>query len=308
MEQRNFEVSMVVDQSPEKVYDAINNVRGWWSENIEGLTDQPKTEFLYHYKDVHACKIEVAELANNKKVVWKVLENQFSFTKDPNEWVGNELVFDITPKGDQTQVTFTQIGLTPVDECYDVCNDAWTGFITNSLRKLIATGKGEPTPKDTEWGFNESLIEKWNLNERTQKQHFSYSFFSSKSPEEIFSLLLTIDQWWSGLYAETIAGHSQKLNDAFTFHAGGGLHYSQQKLIELIPGKRVVWLVTDSDLSFLADTQEWVGTKISFGLSLEGDKTKVVFTHEGLTPQLECYDSCSTAWTGYLQKLKDKLN
>lgn len=308
MEKSNLEVTLLVDQSPEEVFNAINNVRGWWSENIEGETDQSNADFLYHYKDVHTCKIKVKELISHKRIVWEVLENQFNFTKNPNEWVGNDIVFEISKEGEQTQLKFSQIGLTPADECFDVCYDAWTGFITNSLRKLISTGKGEPTPKDTAWAFNESIIEKWNLNERANKQNFSFSFVSSKSAEEIFSLLSDVDKWWSGLYAETIKGESRQINDEFTFNAGGGAHYSRQKLIELIPNKKVVWLVTDSNLSFLSDPTEWVGTKISFTISQEGDKTKITFTHQGLTPQLECYGSCSSAWTGYLENLEEKMN
>jgi len=141
-----------------------------------------------------------------------------------------------------------------------------------------------------------------------KKGNFSYSFKTSKRAEEIFELLLHIEQWWSGLYDETIKGQSKKLNDVFTFKAGDGAHYTSQKLVELIPNKKVVWLVTDSNLSFLKDTSEWNNTKIGFELSTEGDKTNVQFTHEGLVPKIECYDTCSAGWKGYLDNLKKKLN
>ena len=140
-----------------------------------------------------------------------------------------------------------------------------------------------------------------------KKESFTYSFNSSKTPEEIFSLLLDVEQWWSGLYGETINGKSEKVNDEFTFNAGGGAHYSKQKLIDLIPNKRVAWLVTDSNLNFLRDTGEWIDTKISFDISGEENKTNVTFTHEGLVPQFECYDGCSGAWTKYIEKLEQKL-
>ena len=144
-----------------------------------------------------------------------------------------------------------------------------------------------------------------NIN--MKKESFTYSFKSSKTPEDIFRLLLNIEQWWSGLYEETIEGKSHKLNDEFSFKAGGGVHYSKQKLIELIPDKRIVWLVTDSKLNFLNDPGEWNNSKICFDISREQDKTVVTFTHDGLTPQIECYNNCSAAWTGYLTNLKKKL-
>lgn len=141
-----------------------------------------------------------------------------------------------------------------------------------------------------------------------KKENFSYSFKTSKSADEVYELLLHIDQWWSGLFEESIEGKSQNINDEFSFNAGGGVHYSKQKLVELIPGKKIVWLVTDSKLSFLKTPNEWDGTKIGFAISSDNNKTEVTFTHDGLVPQIECYDSCTGAWNGYLDKLKKKLN
>jgi hypothetical protein len=146
------------------------------------------------------------------------------------------------------------------------------------------------------------------MNSRMKKDNFSYSFKTFKPANEVFELLLTIDQWWSGPYEETIKGKSQKLNDEFTFNAGEGAHYSKQKLVELVPNQKIVWLVTDSNLSFLNNTAEWNGSKIHFDLSTEENYTKVTFTHEGLIPQIECYDTCSSAWNGYLENLKKKWN
>jgi hypothetical protein len=142
---------------------------------------------------------------------------------------------------------------------------------------------------------------------KTITNNFTYSSTSSKTAAAIFELLLHIDQWWSGQYGETIKGESKKINDEFTFKAGGGAHYSKQKLAELIPNKRITWLVTDSALSFLKDTSEWTGTKICFDISTEDNKTKVTFTHDGLVPQMECYEACSGGWTKYLGQLEQKL-
>jgi hypothetical protein len=142
---------------------------------------------------------------------------------------------------------------------------------------------------------------------KTATKNFTYSFTSSKKPEEVFELLLHIEQWWSGQYEETIKGKSEKIDDEFAFRAGGGAHYSKQKLVELIPGKNIAWLVTDSKLNFLSDPGEWTGTKICFAISMEDNKTKVTFTHDGLVPEIECYNACSGGWTQYLEQLKKKL-
>jgi hypothetical protein len=148
MANADFTTSIVVDQAPEDVFNSINNVRGWWSENIEGDTDRLNADFSYSYKDNHICKIRVTELIPGRKVTWKVLDNYFDFTKDRHEWKGSSIVFEISKKDQQTQVKFTHVGLNPGNECFDVCKDAWSDYIRNSLRKLITTGKGKPNAKE----------------------------------------------------------------------------------------------------------------------------------------------------------------
>jgi uncharacterized protein YndB with AHSA1/START domain len=161
MSQKDFTTTITVNESPEKVFDAVTNVRGWWSEEIEGGTSKLNDVFNYHFKDVHICRMKLSEVIPGKKVVWDVLDNYFQFTEDKHEWKGNKIVFDISKKGDQTELTFTQNGLIRDYECFEVCSKAWTKYITSSLKKLITGGKGEPNPK--EGGFNEELIAKFNL-------------------------------------------------------------------------------------------------------------------------------------------------
>jgi Activator of Hsp90 ATPase homolog 1-like protein. len=162
MNNQSFTTTLLVDKSPKEVFDAINNVRGWWSEDIEGGTDKLNDEFIYHYQDVHYSKMKLVEVIPYKKVVWHVLDNYFSFTKDKSEWKDTKIIFDITGKDNRTEMRFTHLGLVPEYECYDVCFDGWSNYIKNSLRSLIMTGKGEPNPKEGV-GFNAQLAEKWKL-------------------------------------------------------------------------------------------------------------------------------------------------
>lgn len=136
---------------------------------------------------------------------------------------------------------------------------------------------------------------------------FQYSFTTSKKESEVFAHLKNPKNWWVGLFGETIEGNSDAINDAFSFRAGDGVHYSNQKLVALIPDNKIVWLVTESNLSFLQNTNEWAGTKICFDFENLGDKTSITFTHEGLIPTIECYGNCTSAWTQYLQNLQKSL-
>lgn len=163
METPDFTASFTVDQSPSEAFQAIKNFRTWWSEEIDGPTDTLNESFFYHYKDVHLCKLKLIEIIPDKKLVYQILENEFSFTEDKTEWVDTRLIFEISTDGNKTNVQFTHQGLVPEYECYDICFEAWTTYITKSLYYLITTGKGEPNPLDGD-GFNAQLAEKWKLN------------------------------------------------------------------------------------------------------------------------------------------------
>jgi len=131
---------------------------------------------------------------------------------------------------------------------------------------------------------------------------FTISISVNKTSQEVFKAITNVRGWWSGYYSEEINGNTEKLNDEFSFRAGAGAHYSRQKLVEVIPNKKIVWLITESNLSFLEKTDEWNGTKVIFEILEKGDKTQLTFTHEGLNPKVECYDECAPAWTQYVQK------
>lgn len=158
MSATGFTTSIKVDQSSKEVFDAVTNVRGWWSEEIEGNTAQLNDVFDYHYEDIHRCKIKLIEVIENEKIVWLIEKNYFKFTEDKTEWTGTKPTFEISEKDEKTELKFTHFGLVPEYECFEICRDSWTNYIQNSLRKLITTGKGEPNASGKPQTENEKKL------------------------------------------------------------------------------------------------------------------------------------------------------
>jgi len=148
MSDQNFTATITVDQSPEEAIEAVKNIRGWWSQQLEGSTDKLGDEFTYRLKDFHSCKMKLVEVIPQKRVVWLVEDNYFKFTKDKTEWQGTKIVFDVFRKDKKTEVRFTHEGLVPEYECFDMCSKAWGSYLNGSLRNLIVAGKGQPNPKE----------------------------------------------------------------------------------------------------------------------------------------------------------------
>jgi hypothetical protein len=132
--------------------------------------------------------------------------------------------------------------------------------------------------------------------------NFTTAFLVDQTPEAAFAAITNVRGWWSG----QIDGDTDKLGAEFTYRYQD-IHYSKQQIIELAPNKRVVWRVQDAYLDFTEDPAEWNGTEITFELARKGDQTEVRFTHLGLVPEFECYDSCSTAWAFYINNSLHRL-
>ena len=126
-------------------------------------------------------------------------------------------------------------------------------------------------------------------------QSYTATFVVDQTPEQVFAAVTNPRAWWS----EEIVGQTDQLGAEFVFRYQN-LHKSTQRITEFVPGRKIVWHVTESHIGFVSDTNEWKGTDIVFEVGRLNGKTELRFTHVGLVPAIECYDACSGAWGFYV--------
>lgn len=129
------------------------------------------------------------------------------------------------------------------------------------------------------------------------ENNFKTTITVNAPAEHVYNAINNAGSWWHG----EIKGSTDKLDDEFTYR-WQDIHYSKQRVIELMPFKKIVWLVTESSLNFTNDKSEWTGTKLIFEISAAGNNTTVSLTHQGLVPEVECYDACSNGWSMLIQQ------
>jgi hypothetical protein len=120
---------------------------------------------------------------------------------------------------------------------------------------------------------------------------FTATISVNQTPDKAYSAILNVGAWWTG----SNEGKSDELGDEF-IHRDGEAHYCKLRVTDLVPGRKVTWLVLDNHFSFVADQDEWKGTQITFEIATVRGKTQVRFAHLGLAPEFECFDVCSNAW------------
>ncbi len=124
---------------------------------------------------------------------------------------------------------------------------------------------------------------------------YHYQFTVPASPKQVLEAISRIPAWWT----INMEGECRKPGDSFIVQFAD-VHRTTQRVTEYVPGERMVWLVTESHLPWLKDVEEWKGTEIVFEVRRDGSRTRLLFTHKGLTPTVECYEQCEKGWAFFL--------
>lgn len=134
------------------------------------------------------------------------------------------------------------------------------------------------------------------MTQATTSAGFSLSIAIDAPADAVFAAVANPRAWWS----RDIVGDTDRLGAEFAFEVPG-VHRSHQRVSAFEAPRLIAWDVVDAELTFVADPAEWVGTSIRFEISPADERHCALrFTHVGLTPDVECYDACSTAWRSYV--------
>ena len=147
MKNIDYTSTLHVDASAREVFNAINNVTAWWTENLDGHSQKLHDIFTVRFGDMHISTQKLIDVIPDHKITWLVTDSTLTFIKNKNEWTNTTISFEITTDENKTQVVFTHYGLVPETECYKDCIKGWDYCIHGSLRSFLTEGKGKPDKK-----------------------------------------------------------------------------------------------------------------------------------------------------------------
>jgi uncharacterized protein YndB with AHSA1/START domain len=139
-----------IKASMDKVNRALatrEGLAGWWTTDTSGDANPRgmlKFRFTADGKELGVFDIKVLEVEPGKRVLWQVIEG-------PPEWVGTKIRFDLKQEGDYVIVLFKHEGWKEPVEFMHHCSTKWAIFLM-SMKSLVETGKGQPTPDDVKIG------------------------------------------------------------------------------------------------------------------------------------------------------------
>lgn len=128
------------------------------------------------------------------------------------------------------------------------------------------------------------------------KKNFHLTIAVNISAAEAMKKINQVNLWW----AKNFKGKAEKLKDKFTVRFGET--FVDFQISELVPNKKVVWKVTDCNLHWINNKKEWNNTEVVFEILEKENNTQINFTHIGLIPGVECYETCTKGWNDHIKR------
>mgnify|MGYP000350774575 FL=1 len=132
---------------------------------------------------------------------------------------------------------------------------------------------------------------------------YSTSVSIEASSEAVFNAIAqSVQKWWGNTNSAV-----SKLGDEFT--TSFDKTFWKFKILEFKPNSKIVWQCIDAKhihTGFDGIEKEWIGTNVEWNLEEKShNETILNFAHNGLVPELNCYEICCPAWERFVtQSLK----
>ena len=140
----DYRGSITADIAPDEAFEKITRVSEWWGTQVEGQSRQMHDRFTVRFASGDSYTLQIAEVVANQRMVWAVIAARQDWVKDPREWVGTRIVWEISSQAQGTRIEMTHIGLVPDSECYERCSMAWDWLMESSLTRFLSDRTGLP--------------------------------------------------------------------------------------------------------------------------------------------------------------------
>jgi uncharacterized protein YndB with AHSA1/START domain len=145
----SFNCELLINAPRSRIYQALTTAAGlqaWWTEDC-AIEQDIGARSTFNFGETFKI-MRIAGLTTDAEVRWTCTNSHITAPglKRPDEWIGTEIVFRLTPHGaanENTLLQFEHIGLSPALECYALCSSAWHQFL-GSLKQYVETGTGQP--------------------------------------------------------------------------------------------------------------------------------------------------------------------
>lgn len=137
-----------IKASSDEVYKALvtrDGLAAWWTRDTQGDSKPGgvmKFRFSADGREIGGFDIKVLDVRPVERVLWQVMEG-------PEEWIGTKISFELKQEGDYSIVLFKHAGWKEQVEFMHHCSTKWGAFLM-SLKELVETGKGAPSPDDVQ--------------------------------------------------------------------------------------------------------------------------------------------------------------
>lgn len=263
-------VTIEVNRSPRDVFAQILDIPAWWTTDFAGQNRKTGDVFTIHHPGQHFSRQRVVQLDPDKRIEWLVTESNLSWlTSDQQEWTNTKMVFTLSETPHGTRIDFVHEGLTTDKEGYERVKEGWNKVIGEKLLTILKT---------------------------ENMQDYQATISIPLSGEETINRIGNITDWWG----VTMEGNPSRQGNQFIIRMTGESFFNMT-VSELIPGKKIIWEITDCFMPWYNDKTEWKGTRLIFHCHSQANETRIDFMHEGLTPQSECWADCNPGWTHWIK-------